>query len=102
MIVEYVRYELPHEVAADFAEAYEAAGEILSRDQHCVTWELRRGVEEPSRHVVRITWDSQEGHEEQFRAAPAYQEFLAGLKPFREHLQEMGHYELVTAAEGAV
>jgi quinol monooxygenase YgiN len=100
MIVEYVRYELTERERGRFGYQYRKAGQLLNGDSNCLGWELRRGVEEPGHHVVRITWNSQDGHENGFRSTPAYQQFLELLRPFRPFIQEMGHFELVTDDKG--
>lgn len=57
-------------------------------------YEVARGVEEPDRFVVRIQWDSVEGHEQGFRAAPHFAEFCTAVKPFFPQIQEMTHYSV--------
>ena len=61
MVVEYIRYVIPAEQAAEFEDAYRRAGAILTADEHCLRHEISRGVENPDRYVVRIEWDSVEG-----------------------------------------
>ena len=60
--------------------------------------EVARGVENPDRYVVRIEWDSVEGHEQGFRRGPAFGEFFALVKPFFEAIEEMTHYSPATTA----
>jgi len=49
-------------------------------------------VEETDRFVVRIEWDSVEGHEQGLRTSPGFAEFFAAVKPFFAQIQEMKHY----------
>lgn len=51
-------------------------------------------MEEPDSFVVRIQWDSVEGHEQGFRAAPHFAEFFTAVKPFFPQIQEMTHYSV--------
>jgi quinol monooxygenase YgiN len=44
--------------------------------------------------VVRISWDSLEGHEQGFRTAPHFQDFFAAVRPFYSAIQEMKHYQV--------
>ena len=76
MIVEYIRYTVPAAAAEGFVEAYRKAGEVLEADPHCLAYEVARGMEQPEHFVVRIEWDSVEGHEQGFRAGPRFGEFF--------------------------
>ena len=96
MVVEYIRYVIPADQAAAFENAYRDAGAILGADEHCLRHEVARGVENPERYVVRIEWDSVEGHEQGFRKSPAFGEFFALVKPFFDAIEEMTHYSPVT------
>lgn len=93
MIVEYIRYEIPEERRAEFERAYAEAATVLKESEHCLDYEVAHGIEEPQRYVVRIEWDSLEGHEQGFRKSPGFRNFFASVKPFFESIQEMRHYE---------
>ena len=88
MIVEYIRYLIPAEQAVQFEDAYRQAGAILTADEHCLRHEISRGVENPDRYVVRIEWDSVEGHEQGFRESAAFGEFFGIVKPFFAAIEE--------------
>ena len=98
MVVEYIRYSIPAERRREFESAYDDAGEPLEASAHCRSYEITRCVEDPASYVVRIEWDSIEGHESGFRKSPEFQEFFAAVKPFVGDIEEMRHYELVTPA----
>ena len=92
MVVEYIRYTVPADMADGFVAAYRKAGEVLAADPHCRAFEVARGVEQPEHFVVRIEWDSVEGHEQGFRAGPRFGEFFAAVRPFFAGIEEMKHY----------
>ena len=94
MVVEYIRYTVPAEEAGAFEEAYDRAGEILEQDSHCLAFEIARGVEEPEHFIVRIEWDSLEGHEQGFRRSPRFGDFFAAVRPFFSEIEEMKHYDV--------
>ena len=94
MVVEYIRYTVPAAQAETFEEAYSQAGEILEQDPHCLAFEVARGVEEPEHFVVRIEWDSLDGHEQGFRTSPRFAEFFAAVRPFFSEIDEMKHYDV--------
>jgi heme-degrading monooxygenase HmoA len=97
-MIEYIRYRMPESDGDRFVEAYERAGEYLARSAHCRGWELRRGVEDPERFVVRIEWDSQAGHEQGFRESELFEPFLAHLRAYAPFREEMAHYGLAAGA----
>jgi heme-degrading monooxygenase HmoA len=94
-IVEYVRYDLPADRRPAFEAAYARVGGILDASPHCLGWELRRSVEEPGHYVVRIEWDSLDGHVRGFRESEPFRTFFGELSVFAEGRQEMAHYELI-------
>lgn len=95
MVVEYIRYTVTPALAAEFEDAYRRAGRVLDADPHCLRWEVARGMEEPEHFVVRIEWDSIEGHERGFRSSRQFGEFFAAVKPFFTQIQEMKHYQVL-------
>lgn len=94
MIIEYIRYSVPSSRAAEFEQAYKAASGVLDGDPHCLGYEVAQGVEEPGHYVVRIEWDSVEGHEEGFRRSARFAEFFADVRPFFHEIEEMKHYTI--------
>lgn len=94
MVVEYIRYTVPSAQCGDFEDAYRHAGQVLTADPHCLGYEVARGVEEPEHFVVRIEWDSVEGHEQGFRSSPRFGEFFSAVRPFFSEIEEMKHYDV--------
>ena len=103
MIVEYIRYKLNklaeesrESVLSSFEAAYRAASSSLDASAHCLGYELSRCVEEQDRYILRIEWDSVEGHLTGFRRAPEFAPFLAAIKPYISQIEEMQHYALTS------
>lgn len=92
MVVEYIRYVVGTDRVDEFEAAYRRASAVLDDDPHCLGYEVARGVEEPERFVVRIHWDSVEGHEQGFRTSARFADFFAAVKPFFADIEEMKHY----------
>jgi len=99
MILEYIRYRIDPDRVDAFDEAYKRAGEFLDASPHCRCWEVARSVDAPERQIVRIEWDSTEGHLEGFRKSDAFGPFVEATRPFFEDIEEMTHYELRLGAE---
>jgi hemoglobin len=97
MIVEYIRYKIDPGRIAEFDDAYRRAGALLEASPHCERWEATRCVDEPTRQIVRIEWDSAEGHLQGFRKSADFKPFLEATAPFYNDIEEMTHYD-VTAS----
>jgi quinol monooxygenase YgiN len=106
MIVEYIRYKLnrqatesDEDTSARFEEAYRAAASSLDASPHCLGYELTRCVEERDRYILRIEWNSMEGHMTGFRRAPEFAPFFQAVKPYVGRIEEMRHYTLTTVGK---
>ena len=98
MVVEYIRYSIPEERRAEFEAAYAEAAKQLDASEHCISYELSRGVEEPDNYILRIEWTSVEEHEQGFRKSEHFPPFLAAIRPFFGDIAEMKHYERTAVA----
>ena len=72
MIVEYIRYEIPRERQREFEEAYTNASQSLNASKHCQMYELTHCAEEPALYILRIEWDSLDGHMKEFRSSSEF------------------------------
>ena len=50
-------------------------------------------MEEPQRYIVRIAWDSLDGHLNGFWTSAAFPQFLDLVRPYLNAVEEMQHYE---------
>ena len=94
MIVEYIRYTIPAERRDAFESAYRDAAAALDASTHCQAYDLARCAEDPTQYVLRIEWDSADGHLRGFRGSPEFRDFFAAVRPFVGEIAEMRHYEL--------
>jgi quinol monooxygenase YgiN len=106
MIVEYIRYKLSKratdsqgETSGGLEAAYRAASSSLDASEHCLGYELTRCVEEQDRYILRIEWDSVEGHLKGFRRAAEFASFLEAIKPYIGQIEEMQHYVLTSVVK---
>jgi quinol monooxygenase YgiN len=96
MIVEYIRYEIAE--AERFLQGYETARGALDASPHCLAYELSRCTEEPTSFILRIEWDSLDGHLQGFRKSADFSAFFAAVRPFIDSIREMRHYETTSIA----
>lgn len=95
MIVEYVRYTIDAAQRAAFDAAYVKAGVVLSRSPNCLDWDLTRCHEDPSSYVLRIRWDSIDGHLRTFRGSGMFQDFVTAIRDYIPAITKMRHYEVI-------
>jgi hemoglobin len=99
MVVEYIRYTVDEARTEAFEEAYRQAAGVLEASEHCERYEVSRCTEDPTQHVVRIEWDSEEGHLSGFRKSPEFGAFFAAVRPFVNDIEEMRHYEVTLTSD---
>ncbi|HTV03021.1 MAG TPA: antibiotic biosynthesis monooxygenase family protein, partial [Luteitalea sp.] len=80
MIIEYIRYGIAADQAAEFEQAYGRARAALDASPHCLGYDLAVCVEDPTQYVLRIEWDSADGHMQGFRTSPQFREFLPHIR----------------------
>jgi hemoglobin len=97
--VEYIRYRVPEDQHDTFEAAYTRAAACLRAAPQCVDYELARCEEEPSCHILRITWTSVHDHLEGFRKSENFTLFFAEIRPYVPYIEEMRHYR-PTAVHG--
>lgn len=94
MVVEIIRYDIEAGRESAFEAAYGEAGRYLDESPNCFGYQLTRCVEEPNRYILRIEWDSLEGHMKGFRGSPDFSKFFAEIRPYFDSIEEMQHYEV--------
>lgn len=95
LIVEYTRYKIDEKQRALFERVYEKAGAVLGSSSHCLRHELSHCTEDPANYILRIEWDSEEGHLKGFRTSPEFKAFFALVQPYVKNIEEMRHYEVI-------
>ena len=102
VIVEYTRYKIDEKRRMLFERAYEKAGEALRSSSHCQRYELSHCTQDPNYYVLRIEWDSEEGHLNGFRNSPEFRAFFSLVQPYVKDIEEMRHYTVIGAGEKSV
>ena len=91
MIVEYIRYTIPADRAPAFEAAYTAASGRSPLRRIAWATSSPAGSKSPN-YILRIEWDSVEGHEQGFRRSPEFRQFLQHIRPYIADIAEMRHY----------
>jgi quinol monooxygenase YgiN len=100
MVVEYIRYNIDDARAEAFENAYQRAAEALEASEHCERYDVSRCSEDPTQYVVRIEWDSEEGHL-CFRQSPEFRSFFEAVGPFVHDIDEMRHYQVTLSSRAS-
>jgi quinol monooxygenase YgiN len=82
-MVEYIRYSIDDARAEAFEQAYSRAADSLDDSEHCERYEVSRCTEDPTQHVDRIEWGSEEGHLSGFRQSPEFRRFFEAVGAVR-------------------
>jgi hemoglobin len=93
MITEYIRYNLPAALNAQFEADYIKAQDFLKASSVCMGCDLTHCEEEPQRYILRILWTSTEDHLKIFRSSEEFKGFFAVVKAYIPHIEEMQHYQ---------
>jgi quinol monooxygenase YgiN len=94
MIVEYTRYKIDSERQGQFIADFENGAPSLIASEHCLTYELAQCTEDTSCFILRLEWDSKEGHLKGFRSSAEFKSFFAHVRPYVNDIEEMRHYQL--------
>jgi heme-degrading monooxygenase HmoA len=80
----------------DFEAAFAQAKAIIASMSGFRSLDLQRCLENPSRYLLLVEWDTLGDHTEGFRGSPEYQEWRRLLHHFYDPFPTVEHYELVT------
>jgi hemoglobin len=98
MILEYIRYTIPHERSQDFENAYDRAAASLRAAPQCLGYQLSRCTEDPTSYILQIEWTSEDDHLKGFRQSEQFKRFFREVQPFLQQITEMRHYEVTKVA----
>jgi hemoglobin len=98
VIVEYTRYKIDEPRRNAFENAYARAAETLILSSHCLPYELSHCTEDPQHYILRIEWDSEEGHLNGFRFSSEFETFFGWVQPYVKDIEEMRHYNVLSAS----
>jgi len=79
----------------DFENAFCKAQSIISGMEGYVSHQLQKCIENSSRYILLVTWETLEAHTVGFRESNEYQEWRSLLHHFYNPFPEVEHYEKI-------
>jgi heme-degrading monooxygenase HmoA len=92
VILEHAVLEVVPGREAAFEEAFATVKEIISGAAGFRSLRLSRCVEEQSRYLLLVEWETLEDHTDGFRGSARYQEWRALLHQFYDPFPTVDHY----------
>ena len=101
MILEVAILDVVPSKEAEFEQAFLQAEKIISSMKGYVDHELKRCLENSSRYLLLVNWDTLEDHTEGFRCSSEYLEWKRLLHHFYDPFPQVEHYEPIHCIERA-
>jgi len=77
---------------SEFEAAFKKAQKIISGMQGYVSHQLQKCIENPSRYILLVNWETLGDHMEGFRGSEEYQEWSALLHHFYDPFPKVEHF----------
>ncbi len=98
MITEHAVLDVIPGQEAAFEAAFAQAKPLIAGSAGFRSLRLERCVEQASRYLLLVEWDTIEDHVKGFRGSPVYEEWRKLLHHFYDPFPTVEHYETVAAA----
>jgi len=92
MILEVATLDVKPGSEAEFEKSFAQAQTIISAMKGYISHELRRCVEDSSRYILLVKWETLEDHTVGFRESEEYQQWRALLHHFYDPFPTVEHY----------
>lgn len=96
MIIEVATLDVKPGLAADFEQAFDKVQRIIASMKGYRPHQLQLSIENESRTILLVEWESLEDHIEGFRNSREYQEWKALLHHFYDPFPSVEHFKSVT------
>lgn len=81
MVIEVAVFTVKDGHAEQFAAAYARARDLLASSPGCRSVRMTQGIENPSRFVLLVEWETLEAHTEGFRGSERFGQWRAAIGP---------------------
>ncbi|MBY8092139.1 antibiotic biosynthesis monooxygenase [Vibrio fluvialis] len=95
MILEVAILDVKPEQEEQFEQSFAKAQQIIASMAGYVSHQLQRCLENPSRYILLVNWQTLEAHTEGFRQSAEYQQWRALLHHFYDPFPTVEHYQRV-------
>ena len=95
MILEVAILDVKPSLEAEFEQSFSEAQTIIASMNGYVSHQLQRCIENPSRYILLVNWQTLEDHEQGFRMSAEYQQWKALLHHFYDPFPTVEHYQTV-------
>ena len=94
MILEIANIEIKADQLVAFEQNLEKAQSVIAQAQGYLGHDFQQCIEEPTKYVLLIQWESLEAHTEGFRQSELFREWRALIGKYFAAPPEVLHYEL--------
>jgi len=96
MILEIAEIHVQEGTGEQFeAGLKESAEKYISKTEGYTKHELRRSMEEPTRYILLVTWETLDAHMVNFRESDTFPKHRALISPYFAQPPNIQHFELV-------
>ena len=95
MILEVATLDVKSGQETDFEQAFDKAQKIIASMKGYRSHQLQRCVENESRYILLVNWETLEDHTKGFRNSEEYQEWKAILHHFYDPFPTVEHFRSI-------
>ncbi len=95
MILEIAMLDVKPGMESAFEGDFARAAAYISGIEGYISHELQRCIENPSRYVLLVRWETLEAHTEGFRKSPEYQKWKELLHHYYDPFPTVEHFEKI-------
>lgn len=100
MILEIAEIHITENTGAEFEAAVRQSVEkYISPTPGYISYELQKSIEQPTRYMLMIIWETLEAHTVSFRESDAYPKHRELVGPFFAMPAQVQHFELCHSSE---
>ena len=94
MILELATIDIKIGTNTEFENALNKAQHVISKSKGYISHQFQKCVEQDSRYVLLIRWETLEDHTKGFRESELFKEWRALIGPYFETAPMVQHYQL--------
>ena len=99
MILEIAQIDVKPGMESAFEAGVAQAAPLFRRAKGCISMELQRSIEKPSRYRLLVQWETLENHTVDFRGSAAFADWRAIVGPFFAAPPAVEHFEDVAGSD---